>query len=260
MEGHHYGWTPSFVTELSKEAFTEGGLSFDAHLRAIAARDFGLANVEVAIAAWQGLSEAIADSLPCPQNLAGPYRIGPAFPFNFTTNRIEYADVPFPKASPYVENYCWTYFNCLEDFAKPRFPPTVKTDWEIDQLKLEAELLEGMVRKGDAAADAFAAMEPGLDARRARKARRMSDLARYMARCWTTVLNLKLGVLAHLSDDTAALLAAARAEYANKAATLELVDRDSRLGWEPSMDYIGGRDMIEWSMAMMRKAYGLEGP
>lgn len=259
MEGHHYGWTPSFITELSKEAFTEGGLGFDEHLRKIAARDFGVSNVDVAIASWQGLSESIADSFPCSQNLAGPYRIGPAFPFNFTTNRIEYADIPFPKASPYVKSYCWTYFNYLEDFAKARFPPTVKTDWQVDQLKLEVGLLEGMIRKSDSAADAFSAMVAGLDVRRAQKARRMADLARYMARCWTTVRNLKLGVLAYLSDDAAALQEVARAEYANKTRALELVDRNSRLGWEPSMDYIGGRAMIEWSMGLMRRTYGLNG-
>ena len=258
MEGHHYGWTPSFVTELSKEAFTDGGMPFDEHLRKIAARDFGEANAERAIAAWQWLSEAVADSFPCPQNLAGPYRIGPAMPFNFTTNRIEYSDVPFPKASPYVKNYCWTYFNYLEDFAKRRFPPVTKTDWRPDQLKLEAELLEGMVGKCEAAADAFVAMVPTVDARRAGKAKRMSDLARYMARCWTTTRNLKLGVLAHLARDAVAMKAAAKAEYANKAATLELVDRNSRLGWEPSMDYMGGRTMIEWSMKLMRDAYELE--
>ena len=79
-----------------------------------------------------------------------------------------------------------------------------------------------------------------------------------MARCWTTVRNLKLGVLAHLAGDAAAMKAAARAEYANKAATLELVDRNSRLGWEPSMVYMGGRTMIEWSMKLMRDAYGIE--
>lgn len=256
MEGHHYGWMPSFVTELSKEAFSEGGMAFDAHLAKIAARDFGAQNADSAIAAWRLLSEAVAGSLPCPQNLAGPYRIGPAFPFNFTTNRIEYGDVPFPKASAYKSSYCWTYFNYLEDFSKARFPPTVKTDWDFGALKLEVELLEGMIRKSNAAADRFAAMETA-KGRQAKNARKMSDLARYMARCWTTARNLKLGVQAHFAGDQKALRDVARSEYANKEATLELVDRDSRLGWEPSMDYIGGREMIEWSMRLMKEAYGL---
>jgi len=39
---------------------------------------------------------------------------------------------------------------------------------------------------------------------------------------------------------------------------LKFGDRNSRLGWEPSMDYMGGRAIIEWSMKLMRDAYGLE--
>ena len=255
MEGHHYGWTPSFITEMSKEAFTEGGMPFDEHLKLIACRDFGSKNADAAIEAWKGLSEAIADSFPCPQNLAGPYRIGPAFPFNFSSNRIEYSEVPFPKASYYLKYYCWTYFNYLEDFAKSRFPPVIKSNWEPDQLRLEVELLESMVAKSDKAADTFGAMVSSLDAKRAKKARRMADLSRYMARTWTTVKNLKLAVLAHLAGDYAKIPAIAKEEYANKEATLELVDRNSRLGWEPSMDYIGSREMIEWSMEHIRKTY-----
>ena len=255
MEGPHYGWTPSFVTELSKEAFTDGGLPFDVHLRKIAARDFGAAHVRSAIEAWRLLSDAVADSHPIPQNLAGPYRIGPAYPFNFGGRRIAYEDVPFPKASPYLKNYCWTYFNYLEDFSKGRFPPAIKADWDRGQLELELELLKEMVRKAGSAADLFESMRPE-EARPRQKARRAADLSRYMARCWMTVANLKRGVLAVLAKDDAALLAAARDEYANKEATLTLVDRDSRLGWEPSMDSIGGRATIEWSMKQMRETFG----
>jgi hypothetical protein len=258
MEGHHYGWTPSFVTELSKEAFTEGGIPFDEHIKAIAGRDFGDANGDAAVEAWRKLSDAIADSFPCPQNLAGPYRIGPAFPFNFTTSRIEYSQVPFPKASAYIKNYCWTYFNYLEDFAKARFPPSMKVDWQVDQIGLEIELLDAMIAKCDGAADTFASIAVSPQCNSVAKARKMSDLSRYMARCYSTVRNLKLGVLAFLAGDKAKLLETAKAEYANKAATLELVDRDSRLGWEPSMDYIGSRAMIEWAMEHMRKAYDLK--
>lgn len=257
MESHHYGWYPSFVTELSKEAFTEGGMDFGEHLLRIATRDFGPENAASAIAAWTGLSEAIADTCPCPQNLAGPYRIGPAFPYNFGGARIEYEDVPFPMASAYLANYCWTNFNYMEDFAKSRFPPVVKSNWEPDQMKLEVALLADMVRKADAAADAFAAMVPRLDGRRADKARHMSDLARYMARTWTTVSHLRQGALATLAGDGSEVRRIAGDEYANKRAALELVDRDSRLGWEPSMDYMGGCAVIEWSMRLMERTYGL---
>ena len=56
-----------------------------------------------------------------------------------------------------------------------------------------------------------------------------------------------LGVKVAAADERAAT----QAEYANKAAALELVDRNSRLGWEPSMDYMGGaRGIFEGSGAI----------
>ena len=52
MENHHYGWMPNFVSELAKEAFTEGGMDFETHVRAIAARDFRPAAADEVLAAW----------------------------------------------------------------------------------------------------------------------------------------------------------------------------------------------------------------
>ena len=34
----------------------------------------------------------------------------------------------------------------------------------------------------------------------------------------------------------------------NALRALELVKKDSRLGWEPSMDYIGGEKAIDWKL------------
>jgi hypothetical protein len=51
------------------------------------------------------------------------------------------------------------------------------------------------------------------------------------------------------------ILALARDEYENAKATLPLVDADSRLGWEPTMGYCGGREQIEWKLRRMEKLY-----
>ena len=37
-------------------------------------------------------------------------------------------------------------------------------------------------------------------------------------------------------------------EKENALRALETVKKDSRLGWEPSMDYIGGEKAIEWKL------------
>ena len=38
------------------------------------------------------------------------------------------------------------------------------------------------------------------------------------------------------------------AEKENAIATIPIVEKDSRLGWEPSMDYIGDKKHIEWKL------------
>ena len=52
------------------------------------------------------------------------------------------------------------------------------------------------------------------------------------------------------------MLAWAKKEYANAKAALPLVEADSRLGWEPSMDYAGGVEQIRWKLDRMVKTYG----
>ena len=53
-------------------------------------------------------------------------------------------------------------------------------------------------------------------------------------------------------------MALARDEYENARAALPLVDVDARLGWEPTMEYCGGREQIEWKLRRMERLYGKE--
>lgn len=34
------------------------------------------------------------------------------------------------------------------------------------------------------------------------------------------------------------------------------VETDSRLGWEPSMEYCGGPEQIRWKLGLMERLYG----
>ena len=40
-------------------------------------------------------------------------------------------------------------------------------------------------------------------------------------------------------------------EYKNAEETIPLVEADSRLGWEPSMEYIGHKDNIKWKLTQL---------
>jgi hypothetical protein len=50
------------------------------------------------------------------------------------------------------------------------------------------------------------------------------------------------------------------AEIANAEATIPLVEEDSRLGWEPSMEYMTDRPHLEWKIALLRKIVDVEIP
>ncbi len=255
MECHHFGWWPSFVSELEKEAFTEGGIPFGTHLRAIAARDFGAANADRALEAWRLWSETARDYVATDDNQYGPFRMGPAYPYNFGGKRIANKEFPCPKHA--ASGVGIARLNYLD---KNAYQPEVGEIKSLDETKLgkELELLEDMQAKLGRGADIFDAIAATLPPERAEKARRMAGLGRFMQRTVLTAINVKHGAAAHLAGNRDEVLAWARKEYANAKAALPLVEADSRLGWEPSMEYVGGAEQVRWKLNRMIAVYGAD--
>ena len=56
--------------------------------------------------------------------------------------------------------------------------------------------------------------------------------------------------------DRAALHEIALREYANTLAARDLVARDSTLGYETTMDYLGYLAQYDWKLARMSELYG----
>ena len=257
MENHHYGWSPSFLAELEKEAYTEGGMPFEEHLRAIAARDFGEENADKAVAAWKLWSEAIADYVPTDLNQYGTFRCGSAYPYTPGRERFVekgYGDkskgdpTGFPVTQQSLVGRGFIRMNYID---RGFVPELTKERNDTEYLLKECELLDGMIAKLDAGVDAFAAMK-------GEKAAAMARLGKYLACDCRTAANVKRGWAAADMKDEAAILKYAKAEYANAKTALELVETDSHLGWEPTMDYVGGPDQIRWKLALMEKLYGKE--
>ena len=253
MENHHYGWWPSFVSEIEKEALTEGGMPFDKHLRLIAARDFGEENVDEVLAAWRMWSETAEDFVASDENQYGPFRIGPAYPYNFGGERISNADFPCP---PYAN--AGVHIARINYLDVCGYRPQLGEIKSIDanRVKKEIELLESMRNKFDRGADVFCAITRSLSGARADKARRMELMGRFMARTVSTAINIKHGAIAYFAKDKAEILKWARLEYANARATLPIVESDSRLGWEATLDYVGGPEQIRWKLKRMEDLYG----
>ncbi len=79
MESHHYGWLPSFVAELAKNAFFTNGFELDDAMERIARRDYA-AGAQDALAAWHCFSEGIRSVIAWATDQYGPFRIGPTYP------------------------------------------------------------------------------------------------------------------------------------------------------------------------------------
>jgi len=238
MENHHYGWYPNFVAELAKEAYVRGGMPFDRHLRAIAARDFGEENADRAVAVWRAWSDRIVDMDSTNENQYGPFRYGPAYPFNAMEPDLKDSEFPLPP------------YHLIANYRKLAHPD--------GELALQVELFAPMAESFMDGGATFQSMADRTeDPAVADNARRMGWLGEYMGRCCLTAKHVKLAMTAERAGDRARVMELARAEHENVYAALKLVRADSRLGWEPTMHYGPGEKMMEWKLRYLESHYGI---
>jgi hypothetical protein len=250
MESHHYGWWPSFVNEMAKWAYWEPSALPTEMAPKLAERDFGEGG-PLAVKAWEAWSEAICDYVPTNEDQYGPFRVGPAYPL------VLERDVEFPSAS-------YAHFGA-------RIMHTMYSSRNPDRIEGEIGLLERMKSRweeGVASLEEAVALAPE---RRREEAERMLGLGRFIRNCVQTTINTKRWWLlkqrlqaAEGADETNAVLdemvALAEAEVANAQDTIPLVEADSRLGWEPSMEYMCDREHLEWKIAQVRSVVDEEIP
>ena len=272
MESHHYGFYPSFVSELHKATCWSPVDDFDTHIRAIAVRDFGEENADKVLDAWKYMSDGIRKYVSTDEDQYGPFRIGPAYPLLLLDDTV----IPSPDFAHFKNNYiCHPMYNF--DITK-----MARLNYEINSISEMRELF----KKG---ADIFEEILPSIPANRLDDAKRMYGLARFIENSAKTTVNVKKWhILKHklgfkptmhiigpakndfvlneeifdaipVKERNAIILemkAIAEAEIENAKATIPLVDFDSRLGWEPSMEYMCDREHLEWKIKHVEKSVG----
>ena len=280
MESHHYGAYPSFIAELSKEMGWEPRRDPQEHMRAIAERDFGKENVASVLEAWHHASEGIRHNVPTVEDQYGPLRVGPSYPLVTKTRWVH------PISSTNVTNaggrITYTGYGMYSGFPgsyclrRPR--PVLH---EIDEFRK-------MQKEYDEAARLFRPVAESLTGDARADAGRMCALLHFMARTAETVVNVKLwSMLRQMSEELvgecepiltaneewlerapalygvdtltpATILSLCRKiaedECRNAEATIPAVEYDSRLGYEPSMDYMSDRSRILWKIDCTRAA------
>lgn len=249
MESHHFGFYPSFISELLKWCFTTPKPNGEEIIDRLIKRDFGAENLDTVRRAYRLFSDALHNMPSTNPDQYGPMRIGPAFPMLlFRDNDIV---IPFGEHSVHGRNtICFPYY---------KYP-------SLENSKVKETLL-GEIRLYKKASDTFLegaallkSIIPSLPKSKQDDARRIAGIGEFMGRTALTTHHvkrwfvckdaLKRGICEDYDALFAELTQLTADELANARATLPLVDFDSRLGYEPSMDYMGHREAIEWKIAL----------
>ncbi|MFD0714461.1 hypothetical protein [Paenibacillus sp. GCM10027626] len=256
MESHHFGWWPSFVSEMTKWNYWRPSPSYEEVLASLARRDFGPDAEQDVLEAWKLWSEAIQYYIPTNEDQYGPFRVGPSYPLVFKKP----VQIPAASHAMFGNEIVMTTYEPQESERQSlgiaRFPVEIRS---------LARMLELMQQGNERLAAAVGKTPPA----KQEDAARMLGLGRFIAAAVQTTLNvkqwwlLKQQLFAEPSSLKAELIlkqmeALAEAEIANAEAAKPLVAADSRLGWEPSMDYMTDVEHLEWKIRQVQSVVDSE--
>ncbi len=239
MESHHFGVYPSFITDLAKWMFHSPDTEEEVILRKLAIRDFSAETADRVLEAWAEFDEGIRHTVTNNKDQYGPYRIGPGYPL------LMEKQYTLPSAP-------WTKF-AGNAICFPMYDYKLDSEERYRRIEHEMRYAEKAIAHYDRGADILESIIPLIPLSKQQDARRLAGLGRFMARSAATTLHTKQWRIAKEKKDYAAMLQIAEREIANAKATLPLVEFDSRLGWEPTMEYRCDPAHIEWKIATTRQ-------
>lgn len=249
MECHHHGFYPSIITKFGKHAFLEPAEPLEQILDRILCGEYGEENLAKTQEGFRLWSEAITHYTPTGQDLNGPGRNGPSYPFCLFTK----IPIPDKKEAMFGAKVVSVVY------APDR--PAVNL-----RIRQEKESLEEMLRlmnEGVAVLESIA--NPN------EKLLNIINLGKFIARCVQTTIHVKQWYMLRMKlqnsyskdemyqilDEMETLL---HLEIKNAEETIPLVQADSRLGWEPSMLYLGDEEHLRWKIRQVQYVLNQEIP
>lgn len=248
MECHHYGFHPSFIGDLAKQCFIKENTDSDKCLHDVLAARFGAENTEKMCVALEKWSEAITHFTPGDADQYGAFRIGPAYPLCLIREMK-------PKGEKYAECGSGIVFTMYPADYHPTnglptgrgMLPSLRVDTEIKSLTRMYEL----IREGtDILSEIKNKNEELLF---------LINMGEYMCCYVTTGINAKrwyklsskiksadkADEVIRLADEMTKVILD---EKENAERAIEFVRKDSCLGWEPCMEYMGDESRIRWKI------------
>ncbi|MBQ7897280.1 MAG: hypothetical protein IJ323_02530 [Clostridia bacterium] len=246
MESHHYGFYPSFISRFAKANFTVSTKENENILLDILASDFGRENVELVNEAMKKWSESVTYLIATGADQYGGLRIGPGYPLCFwgtqTPPCAHHAHFG-SRTSVLVPNYIGYGRTGHTDISMPqiRMPHETRSFMKMEELLSEGiEILEKIENKNDSLEE-------------------LIDLGKYIRCSVRTVINTKKFStektkfyaeedVHKISEHLCEMERIARDEIENTRSAIPLVRLNSRLGWEPSMEYLADEEHLIWKI------------
>ncbi len=245
METHHYGFYPSIISKLSKHVFLEPHEPAEEILKKVIGAEFGVGNTETVEQALDCFSHAIRHFTPSDADQYGAFRVGPSYPFNLSEELV----LPSDEGAMFGNRICAMHYHNGSDYRMSHL--SLRIHEELTQMEKMwgymsegVSLLEGVKNPNEALCD-------------------LLNLGRFIRNTVLTGMHAKKWYLLkcrmHVADTREALTvvldemeALLKSEIKNAEDTIPLVEKDSRLGWEPSMLYMTDRWHIEWKIRQVR--------
>lgn len=252
-ENIHYGFYPSFILDIEKQMFFTNAKPAEEILNDVLVRDFE-ENAEKVKEATAFFDEAITHYCPTNEDQYGAYRIGPAYPFwledvhALPSGLREEGKKP-DTLSPMFGNRIY-FSRYVPDVAGRNSLTGVRIFQEIKSTEKMRDLLWEGVKILRSCENPNENVE------------RLAGLAEFMYRTAITVIHVKKHYILRqqisiagnaenaekLLDEIEQLLLD---EKKNVEATIPLVQADSRLGWEPSMEYTTDEEGLLWKLRQL---------
>lgn len=243
VENIHYGFYPSIIGDLEKWAFFTGTKPLTEIFDDLLKRDFE-DNAESAGKAMELFSEAITHYSTTDDDQYGAFRIGPSYPFWVQTPNSD-------GKKPSQRHAMWgnaIYFSeYTSDTCGRNSMPGVRIFDELKEIRIMRDLILDGIHILEAC------KKPN------EKLLKLLNLARFIYNTTVSgchnkefhILKQKL-TLAETPENAEFLIDEIEnlliKERQNAEDTIPLVQMDSRLGWEPSMEYTTNEECLRWKL------------
>ena len=251
MECHHYGFWPSFITKIEKMAFEYNADTSENILKRVVG-EFSERQTEQCLEALNYWSDAIRLYMPTDDEQYCAMRVGPAYPLALGL---------YPKAPEYLrpEKVMFGGGICEEyHLQSGRISAEGLFTLHSVRIRVEIKILTDAIKLLKQGIKIFKSLK-----KKNKQINRLINMGQYMVACFTTDINVKkmyiyrqrlfiAGSNREVKSiiDGIRKLGAKEIENAEKA--LKIVDKDSSLGYEPSMGYGGDRAHIEWKIRQVK--------